>query len=67
VMSYVTFKDGNRRQIKFDARLAARLIRLGHKVDPDPGLPPEQLKAETKELQREFDDIWYRERVGLPV
>jgi len=66
-MPIVTFKDGTRRHFEFNPKMAARLMHLGHKVDPDLDLKPDQLKKETREIQREYDHLCQRESLGLPV
>ena len=58
----VKFKDGNVRQVPFNAKLAARLINLGHCVDYEPGISEGQRQKERSLVQKEYDALWFAER-----
>ena len=60
----VIWKDGRgRRTLDFFApELAAKLIYEGHQVNPDAGVDKKTLKDQEKQIQREYDRLWYQER-----
>ena len=58
----IRFKDGNTRQVPFNAKLAAKLINLGHSIDYDRGTSEEQREREQASIQKEYDALCLAER-----
>lgn len=58
----IKFKDGQNRQVLFSAELAARLLRLGHSIDFDPGVSGTQRKIEQALTQAAYNDLEVKDR-----
>lgn len=60
----VIWKDGGARRTLdfFEPALAAKLIFQGHQVNPDKGINEKTKKDHERQIQREYDRLWYQER-----